>query len=90
MSLTIDQELHGINPSGQVGIWAHSQNVETDILKRYVFRVLKPTGWLWMSSFHTVEEGIAKVDSGELDEFWDTMEDIDIIDTATNLVMWSE
>lgn len=63
--MALSELLHQINPSGQKGVWAHSQNVEADLLKRYVVDV-KRTGWLAMGSFDSVAGAQAYAASGAI------------------------
>ena len=69
MATATMEKTHQINPSGQVGVWKHSQNVEDDLLKRFVVQV-RTLGWLSMKSFHTEAEAIRYYFSGTIDKLY--------------------
>jgi len=64
--MSTNEVLYAPNPSGQRGIWAHSQNVETDLLKRFVVQVHRPGGFGWtaMLSFDLREDALIEVLDG--------------------------
>lgn len=48
---TINKRLNYLGRSTQPGLWAHSHDAESDLLKRYVIAKQMPVGRLWLSSY---------------------------------------
>lgn len=91
MTTATIEKLHQINPSGQVGIWAHSQNVEDDLLKQYVVQVevVKNKGWLAMKSFNSFFDAADYMDSEELTNLFPVGSVIRIWDDRNNSMVYN-
>lgn len=48
----------------QPGLWAHSHDPETDLMKRYVVEVKSPSGWVGVKSFDDTDSLAAWLWSG--------------------------
>lgn len=83
MSTATIEKTHQINPTGQTGIWKHSQNVEDDLLKRFVVQV-RTLGWLSMKSFHSEAEAIRYYFSGAIDKLYKNPVTLRIWDDKAN------
>lgn len=52
----------------QQGLWSHSHNPETDLLKRFVIAKQTPSGKLWLSSYHEFDEAFRAMPEWSEDE----------------------
>jgi len=61
------------------GLWAHSHNEDSDLMKKYVVEKRTPSGWLAVASFHDEDTAHYKV--------CDIFEEVRVMDQFNKVVV---